>query len=223
MYKILIIEDDRVISKLLADHLRKWDYIPEMIKDFKNIVEEFITFDPHIILLDISLPFYNGYYWCQAIRKISKVPIIFISSANSSMNIIMAMDMGADDFITKPFDFDVLTAKINGLLRRTYSFADQMNVLEHRGVLLNRDNTSILYQNQEMELTKNEFKILNVLMENREQIVSRNQLMTKLWESESFIDDNTLTVNIGRLRRKLEEVGLDDFIQTKKGLGYLVN
>ena len=223
MYKILIIEDDRVISKLLADHLRKWDYIPEMIKDLKNIVEEFITFDPHIILLDISLPFYNGYYWCQAIRKISKVPIIFISSANSSMNIIMAMDMGADDFITKPFDFDVLTAKINGLLRRTYSFADQMNVLEHRGVLLNRDNTSILYQNQEMELTKNEFKILNVLMENREQIVSRNQLMTKLWESESFIDDNTLTVNIGRLRRKLEEVGLDDFIQTKKGLGYLVN
>lgn len=223
MYKILIIEDDRTISKLLADHLKKWDYISEMIKDFKNIVEEFVTFDPHIILLDISLPFYNGYYWCQTIRKISKVPIIFISSVNSSMNIVMAMDMGADDFITKPFDFDVLTAKINSLLRRTYSFADQMNVLEHRGVLLNRDNTSILYQNQEMELTKNEFKILNVLMENREQIVSRNQLMTKLWESESFIDDNTLTVNIGRLRRKLEEVGLDDFIQTKKGLGYLVN
>lgn len=223
MHKILIVEDDKIISKSIANHLKKWDYIVQSIDDFKNIMEKFTEFDPHLVLLDISLPFYNGYHWCSEIRRISKVPIIFISSTSENMNIIMAMDMGADDFIVKPFDLSVLVAKINALIRRTYSFGSQIEILEHKGVMINLENTCILFEGKEIELTKNEFKIIKVLMENKEKIVSRNQLMTKLWESESFIDDNTLTVNIGRLRKKLEEMGIHDFIKTKKGLGYMVD
>lgn len=223
MHKILIVEDDKIISKSIANHLKKWDYIVQSIDDFKNIMEKFTEFDPHLVLLDISLPFYNGYHWCSEIRRISKVPIIFISSTSENMNIIMAMDMGADDFIVKPFDLSVLVAKINALIRRTYSFGGQIEILEHKGVMINLENTCILFEGKEIELTKNEFKIIKVLMENKEKIVSRNQLMTKLWESESFIDDNTLTVNIGRLRKKLEEMGIHDFIKTKKGLGYMVD
>lgn len=223
MNKILIIEDDKIISKSIASHLIKWGFIVEKIEDFKNIIEEFIEFNPHIILLDISLPFYNGYHWCREIRKLSKVPIIFISSTSENMNIVMAMDMGADDFVVKPFDLSVLLAKINALMRRTYSFSSQIGVLKHKGVILNLENTCILFQEKEVELTKNEFKIIKVLMENVDKVVSRNLLMIKLWESESFIDDNTLTVNIGRLRRKLEEIGICDFIKTKKGLGYMVS
>ena len=194
--KVLIVEDDKVISKSIANHLIKWDFLVEEIGDFKNIIEEFIEFDPHLILLDISLPFYNGYHWCREIRKISKVPIIFISSTSENMNIVMAMDMGADDFIVKPFDLSVLLAKINALMRRTYSFSSQIEVLEHKGVILNLENTCVIFQGNETELTKNEFKIMKVLMENIGKVVSRNLLMVKLWESESFIDDNTLTVNI---------------------------
>lgn len=223
MKKILIVEDDSNISKLIANHLTKWDYLVGEINDFKNVTEEFIEFNPHLLLLDISLPFYNGYYWCRKIRKISKVPIIFISSTSENMNIIMAMDMGADDFVVKPFDLSVLLAKINALIRRTYSFNNQIEVLEHKGVILNLESTCILFQKKEIELTKNEYKIIRILMENTGKVVSRNSLMVKLWESENFIDDNTLTVNIGRLRRKLEEIGLYDFIKTKKGLGYMVN
>lgn len=202
--RILIVEDDKIISKSIANHLRKWDYIVEKIDDFKNIMEEFIKFDPHLVLLDISLPFYNGYHWCTEIRRVSKVPIIFISSTSENMNIIMAMDMGADDFIVKPFDLSVLVSKINALIRRSYSFSGQIEILEHKGVMLNLENTCVLFQGKQIELTKNEFKIIKVLMENRDKLVSRKQLMIKLWESESFIDDNTLTVNIGRLRKKLE-------------------
>lgn len=223
MHKILIVEDDKVISKSIANHLKKWDYIVEKIDDFKNIMEKFIEFDPHLILLDISLPFYNGYHWCSEIRRISKVPIIFISSTSENINIIMAMDMGADDFIVKPFDLSVLVAKVNALIRRTYSFSGQIEILEHKGVMLNLENTCVLFQDKEIELTRNEFKIIKILMENKYKVVSRNELMTKLWESESFIDDNTLTVNIGRLRKKLEEIGIYDFIKTKKGLGYMVD
>lgn len=223
LYRILIIEDDKIISKSIANHLKKWDYIVDTIDDFKNIIEKFIQIDPHLILLDISLPFYNGYHWCSEIRRISKVPIIFISSTSENMNIIMAMDMGADDFIVKPFDLSVLVAKINALVRRTYSFSGQIEILEHRGVMLNLENTYVLFQDKEIELTKNEFKIIKILMENKDKVVHRNQLMTKLWESESFIDDNTLTVNIGRLRKKLEEIEVYDFIKTKKGLGYMVD
>lgn len=223
MYKILIVEDDKIISKSIANHLRKWDYIVEIVDDFKNIMEKFANFDPHLVILDISLPFYNGYHWCSEIRRVSKVPIIFISSTNENINIIMAMDMGADDFVVKPFDLSVLVAKVNAMIRRTYSFAGQTEILEHRGVILNLENTCIIFQGKDIELTKNEFKIIKILMENKEKVVSRNQLMTKLWESESFIDDNTLTVNMGRLRKKLEEIELYDFIKTKKGIGYMVD
>lgn len=223
MHKILIVEDDNIISKSIANHLIKWDYIVERVVDFKNVIEKFTEFDPHLVLLDISLPFYNGYHWCTEIRRISKVPIIIISSTSENINIIMAMDMGADDFIIKPFDLSVLVAKVNALIRRTYSFGDQIQVLEHNGVLLNLENTSVLFKDKQIELTRNEFKIITVLMENKDKVVSRNQLMTKLWESESFIDDNTLTVNMARLRKKLEEIGIYDFIKTKKGIGYLIN
>lgn len=216
-------EDDKVISKSIAKHLEKWDYIVEEIYDFKDIMKKFIEFDPHLVLLDISLPFYNGYHWCTKIRKISKIPIIFISSTSENMNIIMAMDMGADDFIVKPFDLSVLVAKVNALIRRSYSFSNQTDVLEHKGVILNLENTCVLYKDKEVELTKNEFKIIKTLMENIDKIVSRNTLMIKLWESESFIDDNTLTVNVGRLRNKLEEIEIYGFIKTKKGQGYMVD
>lgn len=223
MHRILIVEDDKIISKSIAKHLKKWGYMVNEINDFKSVMERFIQFDPHLVLLDISLPFYNGYHWCTEIRRVSQVPIIFISSTSENMNIIMAMDMGADDFIVKPFDLSVLVAKVNALIRRTYSFTSQIELLEHKGVMLNLENTCVLYKNKEIELTRNEFKILQILMENKHKVVSRNQLMEKLWESESFIDDNTLTVNVGRLRKKLEEIGIYDFIKTKKGLGYMVN
>ncbi len=223
MHKILIVEDDKNISKSITNHLKKWGYVVGRIDDFNNIMEKFIQFNPHLILLDISLPFYNGYHWCSKIRRISKVPIIFISSTSENMNIIMAMDMGADDFIVKPFDLSVLVAKVNALIRRTYSFGNQIEILEHKGVMLNLKNTCVLFEDKEIELTRNEFKIIKILMENKDKVVSRNQLMIKLWDSESFIDDNTLTVNIGRLRKKLEEIEIYDFIKTKKGLGYMVD
>jgi len=222
MYKIMIIEDDLIIASTIKDHLRKWDYDAVFVTDFKNIMEQFIQFEPHLVLLDIMLPFFNGFYWCNEIRRISKVPVTFISSAGDNMNIVMAMNMGGDDFIVKPFDLNVLTAKVGALLRRTYSFQGQINIIEHNGVVLNLRDATLAYNNQKIELTKNEFKILQLLMENLGKVVSRDEIMQRLWESDSFIDDNTLTVNITRLRKKLAESGLEDFIKTKKGLGYLV-
>ena len=191
--------------------------------DFKNILEDFIEFDPHILLLDVMLPFFNGFYWCNEIRKISKVPVVFISSASDNMNIVMAMNMGGDDFIVKPFDLNVLTAKIGAMLRRAYSMQGQVNVLEHEGVILNLNDTSLTYRGEKIDLTKNEYKILLLLMENLGKVVSRDEIMQHLWQSELFIDDNTLTVNITRLRKKLGDLGLDNFIKTKKGMGYLVD
>lgn len=222
LYKVLIIEDDMVIAKSIAKYLNKWDYTVKYIEDFRNIIDQFIDFDPQLVLLDISLPFYNGYHWCSEIRKISKVPIIFVSSASDNMNIVMAMDIGGDDFIVKPFDLSVLVAKVNALIRRTYSFQGQVHVLERNGVVLNLNDICITYENKKIELTKNDFKIMQILMESPGKVVSRNDIMTRLWESDSFIDDNTLTVNVTRLRKKLEDIGICDFIITKKGLGYLV-
>lgn len=223
MYKILIVEDDPIISKLISEHLEKWEYKPKVADDFKNVMETFVAFDPHLVLLDISLPFFNGYHWCNEIRRISEVPIIFISSTGEDMNIITAMDMGADDFIVKPFDLKVMVAKVNALIRRAYSFGGQVETLEHKGVILNLENATVLFKEKVEELTKNEFKIMKILLENKGKIISRNDLMVSLWETESFIDDNTLTVNIARVRKKLEAMGIDDFIQTKKGLGYVVD
>lgn len=222
MYKILIIEDDQIIAKGLKNHLEKWELETQIVADFQHILDQFAAYDPQLVLLDISLPFFNGYHWCSEIRKISKVPIIFISSSSDNMNIVMAMNMGGDDFIAKPFDLAVVVAKIQALLRRTYSFQGQVNLLEHKGAILNLGDASISYADQKVELSKNEFKTLQILLENKGQVVSREMIMKRLWDSDCFVDDNTLTVNIARLRKKLDEAGLSDFIATKKGIGYLI-
>lgn len=222
MYKILVVEDDEIISGTLVRHLSKWDYEVRCIENFKRVCEEFIAFEPQLVLMDILLPFYNGFHWCDQIRTLSKVPIIFVSSAGDNMNIVMAMNMGGDDFIEKPFDLNVLTAKVQALLRRTYSFQGQLNVLEYKGVILNLNGAAVTWQDQKLDLTKNDFRILKLLMENAGRIMSREQIMESLWESDEFIDDNTLTVNMTRLRKKLEGIGITDFISTKKGVGYML-
>lgn len=222
MYKIMIVEDDRIIANTVADHLRKWEYEVKCAENLKNVQEEFIAFEPQLVLMDILLPFYNGFHWCSEIRKISKVPIVFLSSASDNMNIVMAMNMGGDDFIEKPFDLNVLTAKVQAILRRTYSFQGNLNVLERGGVILNLNDASVVYEGEKLELTKNDFKILQILMENAEKIVERDRIMERLWESDEFIDDNTLTVNVTRLRKKLESIGIENYIKTKKGIGYLI-
>lgn len=220
MYRILIIEDDDIIAKNIATHFKRWNYETMQIIDFKNIMEEFLKFDPQLVLLDIGLPFYNGFYWCQEIRKISKVPILFLSSMNDNMNIVMAMNMGGDEFIEKPFDLNVLTAKVQALLRRSYSFQGNGNVLEYEGMILNLNDASFSYKEKNVSLTKNEFRILQMLMENAEKIIARDDIIARLWESDEFIDDNTLTVNVARLCKKIENAGMDNWIRTKKGIGY---
>ncbi len=220
MYRILLIEDDKIIEEQVRAHLEKWGYQVEGVRDFANVLADFAGFDPQLVLLDIGLPFYNGYYWCSEIRKLSQVPILFLSSASDNMNIVMAMNMGGDDFIAKPFDLDVLSAKIQAILRRTYSFQGQSAVLEYEGVILNLADMSLLYQGRKWELSKNEFKILQILFENAGNAVSRESMMKRLWDSECFVDDNTLTVNVNRLRKKMEEAGLKDLIRTRKNVGY---
>lgn len=222
MYRLLILEDDLIIAKSLKKFLGEWGYEVEYITDFRTVIEQFNKYNPQLILLDISLPFFNGYHWCVEIRKLSKVPIIFISSASDNMNIIMAINMGADDFISKPFDLNVIVAKVQALIRRTYSFKGQTNIIEHKGVILNLNDTSLSYKDKKLELTKNDFKILKILFENIGKVVSRNTIMERLWDSDSFIDDNTLTVNVTRIRKKLDDIGLNNFIITKKGTGYIV-
>ena len=214
MYRILIIEDDRGIADAITVQAQMWDLQVQCVQNFRNVMEDFTAFDPHLVLLDITLPFFNGYHWCSQIRQVSKVPIIFISSASDNMNIIMAMNLGADDFIAKPFDGSVLMAKIHALLRRTYDFTGGAAVLQHRGALLNTGENSLSYQGEEIPLSKNEYRILLTLLENKGNVVSREKLMEKLWQTDSFVDENTLTVNVGRLRKKLETAGLTDFITT---------
>ncbi len=222
MYRLMIVEDDRGIADAIAAHARSWDFDVHCAGDLRAVSAEFAAFNPHILLLDISLPFFNGYHWCSEIRKISKVPIIFISSAADNMNIVMAMNMGADDFIAKPFDISVLMAKIQALLRRSYDFAQSSPVIEHRGAFLDTGDNSLTYRGERIPLTKNEYRILLCLMENREKTVSREKLMEKLWESDAFVDENTLTVNVNRLRKKLDAAGLGGFITTKFGVGYII-
>lgn len=222
MQKILIVEDDEVISTSIQNNLTSWGYEAKKVEEFENVIGEFLEFNPHLVLMDISLPYFNGYHWCSEIRKVSKVPVIFISSASDGMNIVMAINMGADDFIAKPFDLTVLMAKVQAMLRRTYDFTGQTNFLEYKGAILDLGSTVLKYNGIDIDLTKNEFKILETLMENKNKTVSRDVIMTKLWESDSYVDDNTLTVNVTRLRKKLDQAGLQDFIQTKKGLGYYI-
>ena len=220
--KIYLVEDDAVIAAAVARHMEAWGCQVRIAQDFSNILEEFRAFGPQLVLLDIYLPFFNGYHWCTEIRKISQVPIIFLSSASDNMNIVMAMNMGGDDFIAKPFDLEVLTAKVQALLRRTYDFAADTGRLEYRGAVLNLRDATLSYGEEKLDLSRNEYRILQVLLENRGRTVSRETLMQKLWETDSFVDENTLSVNMNRLRRKLDSMGLEGFIRTKKGLGYLV-
>lgn len=222
MYKILIIEDDLTMAQAIQKEMTAWGNEAEYIQDFRNVMKIFAEYDPHLVLMDITLPFYNGYHWCSEIRKVSDVPVIFISSASDNMNIIMAVNMGGDDFIAKPFDLGVLTAKIQAVLRRTYDMSGKVPVLEHRGAMLNLYDTCLTYEGKKISLTKNEFRILQTLMENKGRLVSRETLMTKLWETDDYIEENTLTVNIARLRKKLENAGLKDFIMTKVGEGYII-
>lgn len=223
MYKILIVEDDRTIAELVKNHLQTWGYEVWCAEDFQNVMEEFQKVEPHLVLMDIGLPFFNGFHWCQSIRQVSNVPIVFLSSTADNMNIVMAMNMGGDDFIEKPFDLHVMTAKLQAILRRTYALqGQQANVMERDGVVLNLGDATVSFEGKKIELSKNEYKILQILMERAGKIVARDEIITSLWESESFIDDNTLTVNVTRLRKRLEEVGLHGYIQTKKGIGYWI-
>lgn len=223
MHKILIVEDDTTIANIIRDHLASWSMITRCVTDFQKVMSEFAEFSPQLVLMDISLPFYNGYHWCSEIRKVSQVPIIFISSASDNMNIVMAISMGGDDFIAKPFDLTILVAKVQALLRRTYDFTYGGDMLEHKGVILNLSDNSLLYEGNKLDLTKNELRILQVLFEQRGKVVSRDTLMYRIWETDDFIDENTLTVNITRLRKKLYSAGIEEFITTKKGLGYMVD
>lgn len=220
MQKIMIVEDDEIIASSIKKHLEKWNYDVFVVNDFEDVLEDFRHYEPLLVLLDISLPYYNGYYWCQEIRKESEVPIIFISSTTENMNIVMAMNMGADDFINKPFDLTVLTAKLQAILRRTYSFNKTQNVLNYQSLTLDLLKGVISYHEDSIELTKTELKIMQILFEHAGQIVSRDTIMEALWQSEAFVDDNTLSVNINRLRKKLDAFSLSQLIHTKKGIGY---
>lgn len=221
-YKILLVEDDLVIADEIVGYLATWGYEVTRIKNFNEVLSEFAACSPHLVLMDISLPFFNGYYWCTEIRKLSNVPLIFLSSTSENMNIVMAMNMGGDDFIAKPFDFEVLSAKIQAILRRSYAFAGKSNLLEHNGIILNLSNASLETEGKKIELTKNEFRILEILFSNQGETVTRESIMKHLWDGDCFVDDNTLAVNMARLRKKLEEQGIHDFITTKKGIGYLL-
>ena len=223
MYKIMLVEDDSVICDEITSLLSRWGYEVRSVVDFTSVTAEFADFSPHLVLMDISLPFYNGYYWCSEIRKLSKAPIIFVSSSSENINIVMAMNMGGDDFISKPFSPDVLAAKIQALLRRSYDFQPLSSLLEHKGAILNLADTTLTVGQNKVELTKNEFRILQLLFEKKGCVVPREEIMKRLWNSDCFIDDNTLTVNMTRLRKKLEEAGAVDFISTKKGIGYLLD
>jgi DNA-binding response OmpR family regulator len=222
MYKILIVEDDQTISESLCAFLKNWNYDVHIIYDFRSVIKDFIEFEPQLVLLDIILPYFNGYHWCQEIRKISKVPIIFLSSASDNMNIVMAVNLGGDDFIAKPFDLNVLLAKIQAMLRRVYSFQGSSSILEYNGTIINLGDSSITLSNNKCDLTKNEIKILQILVQNKGKTVTREDIMKFLWDSESFVDDNTLTVNITRLRKKLDSIGLCNAVLTKKGIGYFI-
>lgn len=223
MYRIFIVEDDEGIARGVTQLVNAWEMEAVTVRDFRNVSGEFAACNPQLVLMDIGLPFMNGYHWCSEIRRVSKVPIIFLSSASDNMNIIMAMNMGADDFIPKPFDGSVLIAKIQALLRRAYSFGESSPVLEHRGAMLNTGDNSLVYQGKQISLSKNEYRILLELMRSRGKVVSRERLMEALWQTDDFVDENALTVNVGRLRKKLEAAGLSDFIVTKFGVGYLTD
>ena len=222
MYRVLIVEDDRGIAESVRDAAATWGFDARCAENFRDVAGEFAAFAPHLALMDIGLPFFDGYYWCREIRRTSSVPIIFLSSASDNMNIVMAMNMGGDDFIAKPFDLSVLIAKMQALLRRAYDFTPSAPEPEHRGAKLDTGVQALMYGGEKIPLSKNEYRILFSLMEAGGKVVSREKLMEKLWETDSFVDENTLTVNVNRLRKKLDAAGLPGFIATKFGVGYQV-
>lgn len=222
-YRILIVEDDEVIARSIQKLMGDWGWEACCVEDFSKVLDTFASYNPHLVILDIALPACNGFYWCMEIRKISRVPVVFLSSASDNMNIVIAMNMGGDDFIAKPFDRNVLAAKIQAILRRTYDFAANTELIAHKGAVLNTADATLTYEGQRINLTKNDYKILKMLLENKGKTVSRDALMTRLWETDCFVDENPLTVNITRLRKKLEQAGLTDFIVTRKGMGYLIS
>ena len=222
MYRIFLVEDDPIIAHTVRQHLESWGWQVKAAADFANVMADFTAFDPQLVLLDIGLPVYNGYHWCGEIRKQSRVPVIFLSSASDNMNIVMAMHMGGDDFIPKPFDLNVLTAKVQALLRRTYEFTREQSELPLGGGALRLSEGVFVKGDTRLELTRNEFRILEMLLENRGRTVGRDQLMERLWSTDSFVDENTLSVNVNRLRKKLEGAGLFDAIRTRKGEGYII-
>lgn len=222
MNKIFIVEDDPIIANSIKSNLTSWGFEVRVSEDYKNVIEEFQKFSPNLVLLDITLPFFNGYHWCKMIREKSTVPIIFLSSSSENLNIIMAMDLGADDYITKPFNMDILLAKIRALLRRSYDFVSDINFIYHNGLELNLSEMKVSYEGKTEILTKNEFKILELLLKNKGSVITREKLMKRLWMSDEYIDDNTLTVNVARLRTRLKEIGVGDLIITKVGVGYYV-
>lgn len=223
MFKIMIVEDDPKIREIVLENVEKWGFSGICVENFDKVFNIFVKSNPNLILMDINLPSFDGFYWCNKIREVSKVPIIFVSSRNTNMDIIMAVNMGGDDFIQKPFSLEVLMAKMNAILRRTYSYTSvETNIIEHNKVALNLKDNTLIYNDKKLELTKNEFKIIYLLMKNHGSVVSRDKIMRNLWENESFVDDNTLTVNINRLRKKLTDINLKNFIETKKGQGYII-
>lgn len=222
MFHILIVEDDEKIRTIVADTLRKWQFEVTEVTVFDNVLSEFERVQPHLVLLDINLPVFDGFYWCQQIRSVSKIPILFLSSRNQNMDVIMAINMGGDDFVQKPFDLGVLIAKVNALLRRNYTYQDENLQQIHRDLIFNLSNSSVQYGANTTELSRNEFIIMQLMMRSIGKIVSRDDLMQALWNDEQFIDDNTLTVNVNRLRRKISQLGLEDYIVTRKGMGYII-
>lgn len=223
MYRVFVVEDDPVICGAICVNMDSWGFEARAVEDFGNIMAEFAAFDPQLVLLDISLPRYSGYHWCAEIRRVSQVPVMFISSASDNMNIVMAMNMGADDFIAKPFDLEVLTAKVQALLRRAYDFAGTGRMLECSGAVLDVNAGALSYGGERVQLTKNELRILQALMEKHGSVVTRDELMLRLWQTDDFVDENTLTVNVTRLRRRLAAIGLGELIKTRKGLGYIID
>ena len=223
MYKILIIEDDAALCINMIKNLSRWNFDTYKIDDFDNVLIEFMDIKPHLVLMDVNLPCFDGFYWCKKIREVAKTPIIFLSSRDSNMDIIMAVNQGADDYITKPFSFELLVAKIQALLRRTYDYQNEVSeTIEYKGVILDLNSGTLSYKDKKIELTKNEHKILSLLMKNKEKIVSREKLMKLLWDDDYFVNENTLTVNVNRIRNKLEDIGIRNFVTTKKGEGYII-
>ena len=225
MYHVMIVEDDKKIASLIQSHVERYGYEAYIVEDYSNIKSEFIKHNPHIVLMDINLPFYDGFYWCRDIRTISKAPIIFISARSSDMDQVMAIENGGDDYITKPFSYDVLIAKIKSALRRVYGEYSENNnseVYEVKGLYLNINQNTLEFNGIKIELSKKEFLLIHSLLKKPNTIISRDELLEILWDDVDFVDDNTLSVNITRVRKRLEELGIRNAIETKRGQGYSI-